>query len=306
MRYHGQKEVIVMTYTACTLCPRRCGVNRAVGQLGFCRQGAQLRAARAAAHFWEEPCISGHWGSGAVFFSGCTLRCVYCQNHSISSGGAGQPLTAGQLRRVFEQLIDQGVHNINLVTPTQFLPDILPALEPKLPVPVIMNSGGYESVPTLRALEGLVDIYLPDFKYADPALGARLSSAGDYPATALAAIREMARQTGPAQYDDDGMLLRGTLVRHLVLPGCVDNSLCAMELLAKIPDIQVSLLRQYAPPEGLTLPAPLDRRVTDDEYAGVLSWAELCGTPVAYTQGADSADGSFTPAFDGTGLDCFT
>ena len=225
MRYHGQKEVIVMTYTACTLCPRRCGVNRAAGQLGFCRQGAQLRAARAAAHFWEEPCISGHWGSGAVFFSGCTLRCVYCQNHSISSGGAGQPLTAGQLRRVFEQLIDQGVHNINLVTPTQFLPDILPALEPKLPVPVIMNSGGYESVPTLRALEGLVDIYLPDFKYADPALGARLSSAGDYPAAALAAIREMARQTGPAQYDDDGMLLSGTLVRHLVLPGCVDNSL---------------------------------------------------------------------------------
>ncbi len=295
-----------MDYANCTLCPRRCGADRTAGQLGFCRQPGRLRAARAAPHFWEEPCISGRWGSGAVFFSGCTLRCAYCQNHRISADGDGAPLTTAALRRVFESLIDQGVHTPNLVTPTRARPATLPALTPKLPVPVVMNCGGYESPETLRALEGVIDVWLPDFKYADGALAGRWSAAPDYPAVAEAAIREMARQSGPAVFDDDGMLLRGTLVRHLVLPGCVDNSLAAMETLAAIPDIRVSLLRQYAPPEGLPLPPPLDRRVTDEEYAGVLSWAQLCGTPVAYTQGADSADGSFTPAFDGEGLDCFT
>ena len=291
-----------MTYEQCTLCPRNCGVDRTQGQLGYCRQPGQLRAARAAAHFWEEPCISGRWGSGTVFFSGCTLRCVYCQNHEISSEGVGEVLSPARLREIFEELIDQGVHNINLVTPTQFLPDILPALTPKLPVPVLMNCGGYESVETLRQLEGLVDIYLPDFKYADSQLAARLSGAADYPQVAMAAIREMARQTGPAVYDEDGMLLRGTLVRHLVLPGYVDNSLDAMEQLATIPDIRVSLLRQYAPPPGLALEPPLDRRVTDEEYAGVLSWAELMGTPIDYTQEAEAADSAYTPAFDGEGL----
>lgn len=289
-----------MTYEFCTLCPRRCGANRTRDQLGFCRQPGQLRAARAAAHFWEEPCLSGRWGSGAVFFSGCTLRCVYCQNHSISAEGVGQPLTTARLRAIFEELIDQGVHNINLVTPTQFLPDILPALTPKLPVPVVMNCGGYERVETLRALEGLVDVYLPDYKYADAALAARLSGAADYPAVARDAIREMLRQTGSAVFDAEGMLLRGTLVRHLVLPGYVENSLDAMEQLARFPTALVSLLRQYTPPEGMT--APLDRRVTGEEYAGVLSWAEMMGTPITYIQDADAAERSFTPAFDGEGL----
>ena len=291
-----------MTYNNCTLCPRRCGVDRTAGQLGYCRQPGRLRAARAAAHFWEEPCISGRWGSGTVFFSGCTLRCVYCQNHEISSGGAGADITPGRLREIFQELIDQGVHNINLVTPTHFLPDILPALRPKLPVPVVMNCGGYESVETLRQLEGLIDIYLPDFKYADGALAAALSGAADYPQLAEAAIREMVRQTGPFVLDEDELLAKGTLVRHLILPGHVENSLAAMETLASIPDIQVSLLRQYAPPSGLTLPAPLDRRVSDEEYAGVLSWAELMGTPVAFTQDAQSAQSDFTPAFDGEGI----
>ncbi len=291
-----------MTYEQCTLCPRRCGVDRTRGQPGYCRQPGQLRAARAAVHFWEEPCISGRWGSGTVFFSGCTLRCSYCQNYEISAGGTGRTITVVRLREIFEELIDQGVHNINLVTPTQFLPDILPALCPKLPVPVLMNCGGYESVETLRQLEGLIDIYLPDFKYADPQLAARLSGAGDYPQVALAAIREMVRQTGAMRFDEDDTLVRGTLVRHLVLPGCVDNSLEAMERLAEIPEIGVSLLRQYAPPPGLALDSPLDRRVTDEEYAGVLSWAELMGTPVAYTQEAEAADSSYTPVFDGEGL----
>ncbi len=271
-------------YRRCELCPRRCGVDRTAGQRGFCGQPGHLRAARAAVHLWEEPCISGHWGSGAVFFSGCTLRCCYCQNYNISIGGHGYDLDAARLRQIFEELIDQGVHNINLVTPTQFLPDIIPALSPRLPVPVIMNCGGYERVETLRALDGLVDIYLPDFKYADGALAARLSAAPDYPAVAARAIAEMVRQTGPAQFDDDDMLLRGTLVRHLVLPGYVDNSLRAMEQLAELGPVELSLLRQYAPPPGLQLEPPLDRTVTDEEYAGVLSWAELLGLNVRYTQ----------------------
>lgn len=289
-------------YRRCELCPRRCGVDRTAGQRGFCGQPGHLRAARAAVHLWEEPCISGHWGSGAVFFSGCTLRCCYCQNYNISIGGHGYDLDAARLRQIFEELIDQGVHNINLVTPAQFLPDIIPALSPRLPVPVIMNCGGYERVETLRALEGLVDIYLPDFKYADGALAARLSAAPDYPAVAARAIAEMIRQTGPAQFDDDDMLLRGTLVRHLVLPGYVDNSLRAMEQLAELGPVELSLLRQYAPPPGLQLEPPLDRTVTDEEYAGVLSWAELLGLNVRYTQDASSADTAYTPDFDGEGI----
>ena len=289
-------------YRRCELCPRRCGVDRTAGQRGFCGQPGHLRAARAAVHLWEEPCISGHWGSGAVFFSGCTLRCCYCQNYNISTGGHGYDLDTARLRRIFEKLIDQGVHNINLVTPTQFLPEIIPALSPRLPVPVIMNCGGYECVETLRALDGLVDIYLPDFKYADGALAARLSAAPDYPAVAARAIAEMIRQTGPAQFDDDDMLLRGTLVRHLVLPGYVDNSLRAMEQLAELGPVELSLLRQYAPPPGLQLEPPLDRTVTDEEYAGVLSWAELLGLNVRYTQDAASADTAYTPDFDGEGI----
>ena len=289
-------------YRRCELCPRRCGVDRTAGQRGFCGQPGHLRAARAAVHLWEEPCISGHWGSGAVFFSGCTLRCCYCQNYNISTGGHGYDLDTARLRRIFEKLIDQGVHNINLVTPTQFLPEIIPALSPRLPVPVIMNCGGYECVETLRALDGLVDIYLPDFKYADGALAARLSAAPDYPAVAARAIAEMIRQTGPAQFDDDDMLLRGTLVRHLVLPGYVDNSLRAMEQLAELGPVELSLLRQYAPPPGPQLEPPLDRTVTDEEYAGVLSWAELLGLNVRYTQDAASADTAYTPDFDGEGI----
>jgi len=291
-----------MQYENCQLCPRRCGVDRRAGEVGFCRQPAGLRVARAAAHFWEEPCISGRWGSGTVFFSGCTLRCVYCQNHEISSGGVGKEITSFRLREIFEELIEQGVHNINLVTPTHFLPSILPALSPKLSVPVVMNCGGYERVETLRELEGLIDVYLPDFKYGDAVLAANLSAAPDYPQIAAAAIRDMVRQTGPAVFDDDGMLLRGTLVRHLVLPGYVDNSLSAIETLAQIPNIRLSLMRQYSMPLGLSLEPPLDRRVTDDEYAGVLSWAEMMGLTPDYTQESDSADSGFTPPFDGEGL----
>ena len=192
----------MLDYRHCTLCPRRCGVDRTAGQLGFCRMPDQIHAARAALHYWEEPVISGSYGSGAVFFSGCTLRCAFCQNGVISQENFGKPLSPAGLRAAFERLIDEGCQNINLVTPTHFLPSILPALTPKLPVPVVYNCGGYESVETLRQLEGLVDIYLPDFKYSDDRLAAKLSAAPDYGETAAAAIREMYRQVGGAVIED--------------------------------------------------------------------------------------------------------
>ena len=202
----------MLSYRSCTLCPRRCGVDREAGELGFCRMPGQLRAARAMLHYGEEPPICANYGTGAVFFSGCTLRCRYCQNGVISAGGAGEALTPEALRETFLRLIDEGAQSIDLVTPTHFLPSILPALTPRLPVPVIYNCGGYESVETLRELEGLIDIYLPDYKYADPELAARLSGARDYPAVAAAALREMYRQVGGTELNEDGQMRKGMLV----------------------------------------------------------------------------------------------
>ena len=290
-------------YENCTLCPRQCGVDRTAGRLGFCRMPGQLRAAKAMLHYGEEPPISGAFGTGAVFFSGCTLRCVYCQNREISEGGKGKPLEPGQLRAIFERLIDEGAQSIDLVTPTQFLPDILPALTPKLPVPVVYNCGGYERVETLRLLEGLVDVYLPDLKYADNTLAARLSRAPDYFETATAALREMYRQVGAAVLED-GQLSRGLLVRHLVLPGHLDNSLRVIEWLAEAfpkGDVLVSLMSQYVP-IGVQEP-PLDRRVTGEEYAGAVSWLELCGLKNGYVQDAAAATTEYLPVFDFEGIE---
>ena len=292
----------MLSYSDCRLCPRQCGVDRTKGETGFCRMPAGAFAARAAAHYWEEPVISGGFGSGAVFFSGCTLRCVYCQNASISAGGFGKALTASELRACFERLIDEGCENINLVTATHCLPTVIEALAPKLPVPVVYNCGGYERVETLRALEGLVDVYLPDYKYADAALAARLSAAPDYPEIARAAILEMLCQTGPARIED-GTLVRGTLVRHLVLPGHVDNSLDAVSWLAREAAPRgalVSIMGQYCPMPGMG--PPLDRRVSRDEYAAVLSWAQLCGLRDGFFQDLDSASSEYIPPFDLTGL----
>ena len=293
-----------MTASACTLCPRACGAERSAGQLGYCRMPAGLRLARAAPHFWEEPCISGDMGSGAVFFSGCTLRCRFCQNSKISAGGYGAPVTAERLREIFRHLIEvEGCHNLNLVTGTQFLPEILKALDPKPPVPVVWNTGGYESMQTLKRLDGVVDIYLPDLKYRDGALAASLSGAPDYPDVAAAAILEMARQTGPAQFDEDGVMTRGTLVRHLVLPGYVDNSLSCVEWVAEhFPDgsVPLSLMSQYTPMPGLE--PPLDRRVTADEYAAVCSWAEMCGIKTGYVQDFASASEDYIPDFSLEGV----
>lgn len=285
-----------MDYRNCRLCPRQCGVDRENGQRGFCGCPGTALVAKAMLHKWEEPALAGPGGSGAVFFGGCTLGCSYCQNAAISGHAAGQAMDSAQLRRVFEGLIAQGAENIDLVTPTQFLPTILPALEPKLPVPVVYNCGGYESVRTLKALEGRVDIYLPDLKYADPKLASSLSGAADYFPVAAAAIREMVRQTGPVQWQGD-RILRGTVIRHLILPGQVENSLKILDWIGetfRTGEVLVSLMRQYTP-MGNQQP-PMDRRITDEEYDAVLSWMFLNDLE-GFTQEAQSADSGFIPDF---------
>ena len=290
------KDVIIMDYRDCTLCPRKCGVDRTAGELGFCRCPDGALVAKAMLHKWEEPALAGSGGSGAVFFGGCTLKCKYCQNAAISSGAVGKNMDPKALRQLFEELIRQGAENIDLVTPTHFLPTILLALEPRLPVPVVYNCGGYESVETLRALEGKVDIYLPDLKYADPRLGASLSAAPDYFPVATKAIREMVRQTRPVQWNGD-KVVKGTIIRHLILPGFVDNSLKVLDWIGETfapGEVLVSLMRQYTPMGNL--PAPLDRRVTDEEYDAVLSWMYLNDLE-GFTQEAEAADVGFIPDF---------
>ena len=281
----------------CTLCPRLCAAERTPARGdGYCRMPAGLRVARAALHQWEEPPISGTRGAGAVFFSGCTLRCCYCQNGRISAGGQGKDITPRRLREIFDELIAQGAHNIELVTATHFLPWILPALEPRLPVPVVYNCGGYERVETLRGLEGKIDIYLPDLKYADAGLSGSLSGAADYFTVTREAIREMVRQTGMPQWRGEKMV-RGTIIRHLILPGQVENSLRVLDWIGEnfAPgQVLVSLMRQYTPMGGLA--APFDRRVRSDEYEAVLSWMYL-NRLEGFTQEETAADAGFIPDF---------
>lgn len=285
-----------MDYKSCNLCPRRCGVNRAAGETGFCRCPDTALVAKTMLHKWEEPALAGNGGSGAVFFGGCTLGCKYCQNRAISGAPVGKNVDSVQLREMFEALIGQGAENIDLVTPTQFLPTILPALEPKLPVPVVYNCGGYERVETVRALAGKVDIYLPDLKYADNRLAAALSGTGDYFETATAAIREMVEQVGPPRYQGE-KLCRGVMIRHLILPGFVENSLKVLDWIGEnfAPgQVLVSLMRQYTPMPGL--PAPLNRPITEEEYDAVLSWMYLNDLD-GFTQEAEAADRGFIPDF---------
>lgn len=287
----------MLTYTTCTLCPRICRVDRAAGEKGYCGCGPELRLARAAAHYWEEPVISGSFGSGAVFFSGCTLGCVFCQNHAISHEGLGKSFTSRELRGIFERLINDGCQNINLVTPTHYLPSILPALTPKLPVPVVYNCGGYERVETLRQLEGLVDVYLPDMKYSSNALAKRLSNAPDYFEIASAAILEMYRQTGPYVIKDEEMR-RGVLLRHLILPGEIDNSLGVLDWVAehfRPGDVLFSLMSQYTPlGRAKELPG-LDRPITELEYDAVVSYMDLLDIRDGYTQDFQAASEEYVP-----------
>ena len=291
-----QRGFNIMNYLNCTLCPRQCGADRTAGGFGFCRCPDTALVARAMLHKWEEPALAGSGGSGAIFFGGCTLGCKYCQNAAISQSAAGRAMDSQALRALFEELISQGAENIDLVTPTHFLPTILPALTPKLPVPVVYNCGGYERVETLRELEGKVDIYLPDLKYADSALAQALSGAADYFSVATNAIREMVRQTGKVVWAGE-KITRGTIIRHLILPGHVDNSLQVLDWIGEqfAPgEVLVSLMRQYTPMGAL--PAPFDRQITDEEYDAVLSWMYLNHLE-GFTQEADSADVGFIPDF---------
>ena len=284
------------SYVNCNLCPRGCGVDRTAGEVGFCGCPDKALVAKTMLHRWEEPALAPGGKSGAVFFGGCTLGCRYCQNAAISTKPRGIPMDSAALRRAFEDLIAQGAENIDLVTPTHFAPTVAGALTPKLPVPVVYNCGGYESVDTLRSLEGLVDIYLPDLKYADGPLGAALSGAPDYFPVASAAITEMFRQTGPAVWQGD-KLVRGVLIRHLILPGHVENSLKVLDWIAdhfRPGEVLVSLMRQYTPMPGIA--PPLDRSVTDQEYDAVLSWMFL-NRLEGFTQESGTDRESFIPDF---------
>ena len=300
--------------THCTLCPRACGADRAAGQTGLCGAGDTLRAARAALHHWEEPCLSGDpeapTGSGTVFFSGCALGCCYCQNYGISQEGQGRPLTEARLAEIFLELQAKGARNINLVTATQWLPWVLPALDSArrrgLRLPVAYNTGGYETVQTVQALAGYVDIWLTDFKYDSPALAAELSRAGNYPAVADRALRAMLRQTGAPVYDPEGYLRRGVIVRHLVLPGQAADSQAVLRRLAavrrqeKVPFL-LSLMSQFTPFYHAA-DHGLGRRITSYEYRKVVDAALALGLTDGYMQEKSSAREEYTPPFDGEGL----
>ena len=293
-----------MTEFLCSLCPRRCGALRTGTEGGgFCGMPALPVVARAALHFWEEPCISGTRGSGTVFFSGCNLGCVFCQNGSISHGRFGRPVTIPRLREIFQELIAQGAHNINLVTPTHFAPAIREALEAPLAVPVVWNSGGYELPEALRTLEGKVQIYLPDLKYADGALAARYSGAADYFETATAAIREMFRQVGRCVWAADGVLQRGVIIRHLLLPGALENTKAVLDWIAgtfPAGSVLVSLMSQYTPQAGAE--GLLRRKVTGAESRAARAYMENLGLTAGYYQDSSSAKEEYTPPFDLTGV----
>lgn len=316
-------DLEIENYKSCVLCPRNCRVNRLKGETGFCGMGPFPTVARAALHFWEEPCISGENGSGAVFFSGCNLRCVFCQNREISRGQAGKEITSKHLAKIFINLQDQGANNINLVTGVQFIPSIAAALnmakENGLDIPVVYNCGGYESVEALKLLEGLVDIYLPDFKYMDGALAARYSHAADYPQKAKAAVAEMVRQTGEPVFDSRGILQRGVIVRHLLLPGKRKEAERVIEYLYKTygDHIYFSIMNQYTPlhktekgDAGKEIHQreqsefkDLYRKVTTYEYDKTIEYAWTLGVRKGYMQEGRTAEESFIPPFDLEGVE---
>ncbi len=294
----------------CTLCPRKCHVDRTAGQTGFCGQSDRIMAARAALHYWEEPCLSGTNGSGAVFFSGCNLHCIYCQNHTIAQGQTGREISVERLSEIFLELQDKKAHNINLVTPTHFVPQIMKALQTAkdngLTIPVVYNTSGYENVDTLKRLEGLVDIYLPDLKYYDSALSARYSNAPDYFIKASAAISEMLRQTGHPIFVDgeDSLMLKGVIVRHLLLPGCEADSRLLLHYLHQAygNDIYVSIMNQYTPMPGVADIPALNRRISAEEYDRIVDYAIQIGIENGFIQEGETASESFIPDFDCEGI----
>lgn len=297
-----------MNLEDCTLCPRLCHVNRRAGQRGFCKMPDTVMAARAALHMWEEPCLSGKRGSGAVFFSGCTLRCIFCQNHEIADGSCGREISRERLSEIFLELQGKGAANINLVTAGHFLPQVIEALENArkhgLRLPVVYNSSGYERIESIRMLAPYVDIWLPDFKYMDSDLAKELSHAADYPQIAKAALAEMVAQSGLTAFDEDGYMQSGVIVRHLLLPGHTRDSKAVLKYLHDTygDKIFISIMNQYTPlPQVKDLP-PLNRCVTKREYQRVLQYAWDIGIEQGFFQDGETAAESFIPLFDYEGL----
>ena len=301
------EENSLLDMTDCRLCPRNCRVNRKE-RTGFCGEKDGIRCARAALHHWEEPCISGTRGSGAVFFSGCSLKCCYCQNYQISQEGLGKEISPEKLARIFLDLQEQGAHNINLVTGTHFLPGILTALDlarPKLSIPVVYNCGGYEKPEVIRLLDGYVDIYLPDLKYFDPELSARYSGARDYFAQASQAVSAMISQTGSPVFDEDGIMQKGVIIRHMVLPGSRKDSISILHWIREnLPEegFLLSLLSQYTPFYKSCEYPQINRRLTTYEYDKVLEEAISLGLTRGFMQEKSSAKEEYTPPFDLEGL----
>ena len=293
----------------CTLCPRMCAVDRKSGERGICGQTTEIKVARAALHFWEEPCISGEMGSGAVFFSGCALHCVFCQNENIANGTAGKVISTERLGEIFLELKEKGAANINLVTGTHYVPQIIEALKlarmQGMELPVVYNSSGYEKLDTLKLLEGYVDIYLPDLKYMEPDLAQKFSHAPDYVERAKAAIKEMVRQSGSCQFGEDGYIRRGTIVRHLILPGHTKNSRKVLRYLHETygEEIYISIMNQYTPVREFGEFKELNRKVTKREYEKVLDTAVEMGIQNGFIQEGETASESFIPEFDYEGVE---
>ena len=295
--------------SACTLCPRECHVDRSSGKKGFCGMDGTIYLARAALHMWEEPCISGTKGSGAVFFSGCGLRCCFCQNHDIAIGSRGLAVSVERLGEIFLELKEKGAANINLVTGAHYVPQIIEALKlarmQGMDLPVVYNSSGYEKLETLKLLEGYVDIYLPDLKYMEPDLAQKFSHAPDYVERAKAAIKEMVRQSGSCQFGEDGYIRRGTIVRHLILPGHTKNSRKVLRYLHETygEDIYISIMNQYTPVREFGEFKELNRKVTKREYEKVLDAAVEMGIQNGFIQEGETASESFIPEFDYEGVE---
>jgi len=294
----------------CNKCPRKCNKERREGDTasyGYCQVSVRPKVARAALHFWEEPCISGEEGSGTVFFSGCNLRCVYCQNREIAAGVRGKEISVERLSEIFLELQDKGANNINLVTPSHYYPQIKEALlqiKDKLHIPVISNTSSYETVEVLREMEGLIDIYLADFKYMSRELAEKYSHAKDYPQVAAAALSEMFRQVGEPQFDERGMMKKGIIVRHLLLPGCKEDSRAVLDYLHETygDSVFISIMNQYTPLSHVEGYPELNRRVTEEEYEEVVDYAIELGIENGFIQEGETAEESFIPAFDGEGV----
>lgn len=295
-------------YENCLLCPRKCGINRSTRQTGVCGVSSEIKVARAALHYWEEPCISGKRGSGAVFFSGCSLHCVFCQNREISDGKAGKVISKERLSDIFMELADKGANNINLVTPGQYIPDIVWAVNDAksrgMKLPIIYNTSGYENVTELKLLEGIVDVYLPDFKYMDSTLSARYSRAKDYPSVAKKALSEMVRQQPDVVIDDaTGLIQKGVIVRQLLLPGHVNDAKAVLKYLYDTyhDHVYISMMSQFTPIALKDYPE-INRTVTRREYERLVDYALEIGITNAFIQEGDVAKDSFIPAFDCEGV----